>query len=83
MGTIHKVLLADLALLATVPLDRFGEDIGAARLEHDLGIDSLALYELVTRLEHHLSIEIPDEDTGRFTTVGDIQAALDRLARTD
>jgi len=76
MGGIHEVLRGR---LAAVPPEGLGGDIGAARLEHDLGIDSLALHQLVVHLERSLAIEIPDEDTGRFITVTDIQTVLDRL----
>jgi acyl carrier protein len=77
-----KVLRAALARLATVPLEAVGDDMRAAHLEHHLGIDSLALLELVTALEHDLGIVIPDEDTGQFATVADVQDALDRHTRT-
>jgi acyl carrier protein len=40
------------------------------------------LHQIVVHLERSLTIEIPDEDTGRLATVGDVQAVLDRLART-
>jgi acyl carrier protein len=39
------------------------------------------LHQLVVHLERSLAIEIPDEDTGRFITVTDIQTVLDRLGR--
>jgi acyl carrier protein len=77
-----KVLRANLARLATVALDAVGDDVSAAHLEQHLGIDSLALLELVTSLETELGIVIPDEETGRFTTVADVQDALDQHTRT-
>ena len=37
----------------------------------DLGADSLDTVELVMALEEEFSIEIPDEDAEKMTTVGD------------
>jgi acyl carrier protein len=51
-------------------------------LVHDLFLDSLALLELVVNLESDLGITVPDEETGQFHTVGDLQAAAVRLSRT-
>lgn len=45
----------------------------------DLGIDSLALHELVVTLERRLTVVIPDEDTGRLNTVQDLRDLLARL----
>jgi hypothetical protein len=53
------------------------------RLEADLGIDSLALAELVEVISARAAIVIPDEETGRVLTVGDLQDILDALAPGD
>lgn len=37
----------------------------------DLGADSLDTVELIMALEEEFSIEIPDEDAEKMTTVGD------------
>lgn len=50
------------------------------RLETDLGLDSLALLELVASWEARLGVTVPDEDTGQVQTVGDLLAVLVRLA---
>ena len=42
----------------------------------DLGADSLDTVELIMQLEEEFSIEIPDEDAEKITTV---QAAIDYL----
>ncbi len=52
----------------------------ALRLEADLGIDSLALAELVEVISARAEIVISDEETGRVRTVGDLQDILDALA---
>ncbi|MGL5354107.1 MAG: acyl carrier protein [Clostridium sp.] len=38
----------------------------------DLNADSLDLVELMMALEDELDTEIPDEDTEKFSTVGDV-----------
>ncbi|MFJ8311026.1 MULTISPECIES: phosphopantetheine-binding protein [unclassified Streptomyces] len=53
--------------------------MGNGHLERDLGIDSLALAELVTTLEQGLALTIPDEETGRPHTVADVRHLLARL----
>jgi acyl carrier protein len=42
-----------------------------ASFTDDLNADSLAVVELVMRLEEEFSIEIPDEDVEGLKTVGD------------
>jgi acyl carrier protein len=44
----------------------------AARLQEDLGADSLTLTEIVLTLEEQLNISIPDETAEKVSTVGDI-----------
>ena len=41
-----------------------------AKFVEDLGADSLDTVELVMALEEEFSIEIPDEDAEKITTVG-------------
>jgi acyl carrier protein len=52
----------------------------ALLLADDLGIDSLALAELIEVISAKAGIVVPDEETGRARTVGDLQDILD--ART-
>jgi acyl carrier protein len=42
-----------------------------AKFVEDLGADSLDTVELVMALEEEFSIEIPDEDAEKITTVGE------------
>ena len=42
-----------------------------AKFVEDLGADSLDTVELVMALEEEFSIEIPDEDAEKITSVGD------------
>lgn len=43
----------------------------AAKFVDDLGADSLDTVELVMALEEEFSLEIPDEDAEKITSVGD------------
>ena len=43
-----------------------------ARLEEDLGADSLDIVELVTDIEDELGVEIPDEALMEMKTVKDV-----------
>ncbi|MFD3779797.1 acyl carrier protein [Streptomyces sp. NPDC058612] len=78
--TTEQVLRAALAQAAGTGVDTLPED---GHLEQDLGIDSLALAELVTNLEQALAIVIPDEDTGRLTTISHLRALLAGLVPTE
>jgi acyl carrier protein len=44
-----------------------------------LGMDSVAIMELVSYFEEKLSVRIPDEELGRIRTVGDLRDAIARL----
>ncbi|MEU8828843.1 acyl carrier protein [Streptomyces sp. NPDC048636] len=48
-------------------------------LEQGLGVDSLALLELVEMLQSRLGIVVPDEVTARIRTVADLRNAVARL----
>ena len=41
-------------------------------LREDLGLDSLAMLELVFKIEEAFDLEIPDDDLSKVTTVGDV-----------
>jgi acyl carrier protein len=44
-----------------------------------LGMDSVAVMELVSFFEEKLSVRIPDEELNRIRTVGDLRDALAKL----
>lgn len=50
-----------------------------ARLQDDLGADSLTLVEITIALEEHFSLSIPEEQWERVSTVGDVFEALAEL----
>ena len=56
-------------------IEQLGVDAGQvtekAKFVEDLGADSLDTVELVMALEDEFSIEIPDEDAEKITSVGD------------
>ena len=44
-----------------------------------LGMDSVAIMELVSYFEEKLAVRIPDEELGRIRTVGDLRDTIARL----
>jgi len=52
-----------------------------ARLEEDLGADSLTLVEITMALEDRFDLSIPDEESGKVFTVGDLFEVLVELLR--
>jgi len=56
-------------------VEQLGVDAGQvkenAKFVDDLGADSLDTVELVMALEEEFSLEIPDEDAEKITSVGD------------
>jgi acyl carrier protein len=55
-----------------------------ARLQDDLGADSLTLVEITMVLEDRFNLSIPDEEWEKVSTVGDLFEALaDLLAKPE
>ena len=52
-----------------------------ARLNEDLGADSLAAMELIMALEETLDIEIDDAELDQFKTVNDLVSYLETKAQ--
>jgi acyl carrier protein len=50
-----------------------------ARLQEDLGADSLTLVEIALALEDRFNLSIPDEEWEKVSTVGDLFEALGDL----
>jgi len=50
-------------------------------LRDDLGLDSLQTIELVYEVESAFDLQIPDEDFGRLTTIGDVVLYLNERTR--
>jgi acyl carrier protein len=47
-------------------------------LKKDLGLDSLAMIELLFKIEEAFDLEIPNDDLSQITTVGDVIAYVER-----
>jgi len=55
----------------------------AHHLRDDLGLDSMAVIELLYRIEDTFNIQIPDQDLAGLTTVGHVITYVNkRLGRT-
>ena len=54
-------------------------DLKADTVISTLGMDSVAVMELVSYFEEKLSVRIPDEDLSRIRTVGDLRDTLQKL----
>jgi acyl carrier protein len=52
------------------------------RLREDLGLDSLAMIELLFKIEEHFDLEIPNEDLSRVTTVADVTGYVEEKLGT-
>jgi acyl carrier protein len=52
-----------------------------ARIEEDLGADSLDIMEITMAVEERFNLSIPDEMAERITSVGDLFEALAELLR--
>jgi acyl carrier protein len=50
-----------------------------ARLEEDLGADSLTMTEIIMSVDEHFDVCVPDEMAERVVTVGDLFEALAEL----
>lgn len=71
-------LRTELAELITTAVGVEPRDItDDARLDEDLGIDSLTLVEIVVAVEDRFGLVIPDDDWSRFQTVGDLRTHVD------
>jgi acyl carrier protein len=68
---VVRDLLADARPLGTPPTVRLD-----ARLDTDLGLDSLAVAELLVRLEHRFGRSLPEELLARVTTPRDLLEAI-------
>jgi acyl carrier protein len=55
-------------------------DLTADTLIATLGMDSVAIMELVSWFEEKLSLRIPDEELGKLRTVRDLRDLMARLA---
>lgn len=70
-----------LAELRTLAVQRFGADAKALQADTDvfeaLGIDSLGALDLLTDLEEHFGVEIPDYELQGVTTLAGFAALIE------
>ncbi|MGP2441113.1 acyl carrier protein [Streptomyces sp. JW3] len=67
-------------LLAVTVEDVSAEEVGYdSVLKDDLGVDSLALLELVAAIEDRWQVQVPVDDAARLTTVREIVDHLSSL----
>ncbi|WP_394848996.1 phosphopantetheine-binding protein [Pendulispora brunnea] len=52
-------------------------------ITNDLGLDSLAVMEVVADIEDHFQINIPEEMLSKITTVADVAHALHELQNAE
>ncbi|RME22758.1 MAG: acyl carrier protein [Candidatus Zixiibacteriota bacterium] len=67
--TVREIIVEQLGVDAAQVTDE-------AKFVDDLGADSLDTVELVMALEEKFSLEIPDEDAEKITSVGDAIAYI-------
>jgi acyl carrier protein len=79
-GSPRDVLAALVATLAAPPVDPASLQDGTRLLEGGLGLDSVALLELVVQLEERLGVIVAGEDIGsvHFETFGSLAALVER-----
>ena len=65
-------MLEKIAEIVKEQLNTDMEITEATSSKHDLGADSLDIFELVMALEEEYGIEIPSEDLENVNTVGDV-----------
>jgi acyl carrier protein len=51
-------------------------------LRADLGVDSLAMVEVVVAVEEKFAVRIPDQDASHLVTVGDFVSYVERARST-
>lgn len=68
--------------IRTALAEHLKRDVGKIRLEDDLrkdlGLDSLAMIELLFKIEEAFDLEIPNDDLSQITTVGNVVAYVEQ-----
>ena len=55
------------------------DNLSRATVISTLGMDSVAVMELVAYFEEKLAIRLPDEDLARISTIGDLCTVIERV----
>lgn len=67
--------------LTCYELDKGVELDRSSKLQEDLGLDSLDIIDLVVKIEDEFEIEINDEDTENWRTLGDILNTINKKVK--
>ncbi|MDR3184728.1 MAG: acyl carrier protein [Prevotellaceae bacterium] len=78
--------MADVASkVKAIIVDKLGVDENeitpTASFTNDLGADSLDTVELIMEFEKEFGVSIPDGDTGKIATVGDVISYIEQHAK--
>jgi acyl carrier protein len=73
-AAVDEILMQEL----TVSRDQLMDN---ARIEEDLGADSLTVAEIVIALESRFDLVIPDQLAGEIKTVGNLREAIGELLK--
>ena len=72
--------------IRTALAEHLKRDVSKVRLQDDLrkdlGLDSLAMIELLFRIEEVFDLEIPNDDLSQITTVGDVVIYVEQRVGT-
>ena len=74
-----------IALFQKAALEVNGKQLSGLKADtviSKLGLDSVAVMELVSYFEEKLSIRMPDEDLAQIQTLGDLDKLVQRLIAT-
>lgn len=74
--TQEEIQIKIYSILAEVSGLEFGQLVPEAYLVGTLGLDSLDLYKLASRLEEAFGIVIEDEEMNRTRTVGELEEMI-------
>lgn len=75
-GIVRFVLLATAFLAGREEAGEYLQQPGEARLREDLGVDSIAVAELVFLVEDLFEITVTDADLQSIATLGDLQKMI-------
>ena len=72
--------------IRTALAEHLKRDVSKVRLQDDLrkdlGLDSLAMIELLFKIEEAFDLEIPNDDLSQITTVGDVVVYVEQRVTT-
>jgi acyl carrier protein len=76
---LHDKIFSKVAqVISNITGTGLSELYGVTALQTDLGMDSLALFEVVVDLEEAFGMQITDEDVDRIKTIDDIVRFIEK-----